>query len=406
MLIATRRSIKLNCKHCGVSFSSAASDNSFCCVGCEQVYELIHSMGLETFYDLQNGPGKPVVIDDSSKHKSDFAWVNVLQNESEASKSPRELLVQLNGLSCLGCSWLVEHLFMRRSGAVRAKVSLEENSLWVRWDPKVLNVLEFLEELRSFGYLASPISKSMNVRWTALTWQWVLCMLFAFNGVFLSLAQTFTSIDIKYQGLFHLLELCFSLISIFVGGSYFFVPVWRSLQARFIHYDLLITLGLILYSVRQFFFFFTSSHENASLWHISLLISLLLFGRWWHARIVHGEFVVPNEGIAIRRIQFLITYYTFGILCSLLFLVSFNYYWQRPQIIESTAAALLAGALYPIARIAQNRAPAWIVAVGFFLVSAGICLGATNLLTPLLACAWASVVGAIWLQALKSSARA
>ncbi|MEC9227878.1 MAG: hypothetical protein VYA21_03545, partial [Verrucomicrobiota bacterium] len=106
------------------------------------------------------------------------------------------------------------------------------------------------------------------------------------------------------------------------------------------------------------------------------------------------------------RIQFLITYYIFGILCSLLFLVSFNYYWQRPQIIESTTAALLAGALYPIARIAQNRAPAWIVAVGFFLVSAGIYLGATNLLTPLLACAWASVVGVIWLQALKSSARA
>ena len=406
MLIATRRSIKLNCKHCGVSFSSVASDNSFCCVGCEQVYELIHSMGLETFYDLQNGPGKPVAIDNSSKHQSDFAWVNVLQNESEASKSPRELRVQLSGLTCLGCSWLVEHLFMRRSGAVRAKVSLEENSLWMRWEPKVLNLLEFLEELRSFGYLASPISKSMNIRWTALTWQWVLCMLFAFNGVFLSFAQIFTSIDIKYQGLFHLLELCFSLISIFVGGSYFFVPVWRSLQARFIHYDLLITLGLLLYSVRQFFFFFTSSYENASLWHISLLISLLLFGRWCHARILHGEFVVPNEGIAIRRIQFLITYYTFGILFSLLFLVSFNYYWQRPHIIESTTAALLAGALYPIARIAQNRAPAWIVAVGFFLVSAGIYLGATNLLTPLLACAWASVVGVIWLQALKSSARA
>ncbi len=404
--MATSRSIKLNCKHCGLSFSSAASDNSFCCGGCEQVYELIHSKGLETFYDLQNGPGKPVEIDNSSTHQSDFAWVDALQNESQSSKSPRELRVQLSGLTCLGCSWLVEHLFMRRSGAVRAKVSLEESSLWVRWEPKVLNLLEFLEELRSFGYLASPLSKSMNIRWSGLTCQWVLCMLFAFNGVLLSFAQISTSIDIKYQGLFHLLELCFSLISTFVGGSYFFVPVWRSLQARFIHYDLLITLGLLLYSARQFFFFFTSSHENASLWHISLIISLLLFGRWWHARIVHGEFVVPNEGIAIRRIQFLLTYYILGILCFLLLLVCFKCYWQRPQIIESTAAALLAGALYPIARIAQNRAPAWIVAVGFFLVSAGICLGVTNLLTPLLACAWASAVGVIWLQALKSSAQA
>ena len=396
----------MNCKHCGLSFSSAASDNSFCCGGCAQVYELIHSKGLETFYDLQNGPGKPVAIDNYSTHQSDFAWVDALQNKSEASKSPSELRVQLSGLTCLGCSWLVEHLFMRRSGALGAKVSLEENSLWVRWEPKVLNLLEFLEELRSFGYLASPISKSVTARWSALTWQWVLCMLFAFNGVVLSFAQISTSIDIKYQGLFHLLELCFSLISIFVGGSYFFVPVWRSLRARFIHYDLLITLGLLLYSVRQFFFFFTSSHENASLWHIPLLIGLLLFGRWWHARIVHGEFVIPKEGIAIRRIQFLLTFYTWGVLCFLLLFFSFNYYLQRPQIIESTTAALLAGALYPIARIAQNRAPTWIVAVGFFSVSAGICLGATNLLTPLLACAWASVVGVIWLQALKSYAQA
>ncbi|HBO57571.1 MAG TPA: hypothetical protein DD622_03945, partial [Opitutae bacterium] len=77
-----------------------------------------------------------------------------------------------------------------------------------------------------------------------------------------------------------------------------------------------------------------------------------------------------------------------------------------PEIIESTTAALLAGALYPIARIAQNRAPVWMVAVGFFLVSVGICLGATNLLTPLLSCALASAVGVIWLQALKATARA
>ena len=142
------------------------------------------------------------------------------------------------------------------------------------------------------------------------------------------------------------------------------------------------------------------------MWHIPLLIGLLLFGRWWHARIAHGEFVIPKEGIAIRRIQFLLTFYTWGVLCFLLLFFSFNYYLQRPQIIESTTAALLAGALYPIARIAQNRAPTWIVAVGFFSVSAGICLGATNLLTPLLACAWASVVGVIWLQALKSYAQA
>ena len=406
MLMATGRSIKQNCKHCGLSFLSASNDSNFCCQGCAQVYELIHSKGLETFYDIQNGAGKPVTIDNFGTHQSDFAWVDALQDENQSNKSPSELRVQLSGLTCLGCGWLVEHLFMRRSGAVRAKVSLEENSLWVCWKPNALNLSDFLEELRTFGYLAYPISKSVTARWSALTWQWVLCMLFTFNGVLLFFAQIATSVDIKYLGLFHLLDLCFSLISIFVGGSYFFVPVWRSLQARVMHHDFLITLGLLLYIVTQLFPFFASSYENSSLWHISLLISLLLFGRWWHARIAHGEFVVSQEGIAIRRVQFLLTFFIWGVLCSLLLFGSISYNWQGPEIIESTTAALLAGALYPIARIAQNRAPVWMVAVGFFLVSVGICLGATNLLTPLLSCALASAVGVIWLQALKATARA
>ncbi|MCH2035893.1 MAG: heavy metal translocating P-type ATPase metal-binding domain-containing protein [Puniceicoccaceae bacterium] len=399
--MATGRIIKQNCKHCGLSFLSATSDVSFCCLGCAQVYELIHSKGLEAFYDLRNGAGKPTAIDNSDMHQSDFAWVDMLQQESQTNKSPSELRVQLSGLTCLGCSWLVEHLFMRRTGAVLAKVSLEENSLWLRWEPKVLNISAFLEELRTFGYLASPISKSVTARWSALTWQLVLCMLFAFNGVLLSFAQTSTSIDIKYQGLFHLLELCFSLISIFVGGSYFFVPVWRSLQARFIHYDFLITLGLLLFIVTQFFFFFTTSFENARLWQISLLISLLLFGRWWHARIVHGKLVLPTEGIAIRRVQLLLPLFTRGVLCSLLLFFIINYHRQGPQIIESTTAALLAGTLYPIARIVQNCPPAWMVIIGFLLVFISICIGATNLLTPLWSCALASTIGVIWLHALK-----
>ena len=403
--MATGSSIKQNCKHCGLSFSSAASGSSFCCLGCAQVYELIHSKGLETFYDIQNGAGKPVTTDSFGTHQSDFSWVDTLQDESQSNKSPSELRVQLSGLTCLGCSWLVEHLFMRRSGAVRAKVSLEENSLWVCWKPNVLNLSDVLEELRTFGYLAYPISKSVTARWSALTWQWVLCMLFAFNGVLLCFAQISTSVDMKYQGLFRLLDLCFSLISILVGGSYFFVPVWRSLQARVMHHDFLITLGLLLYIVTQLFFFFTSSYQNSSLWRISLLISLLLFARWWHARIAHGEFVVSQEGIAIRRVQFLLTFFTWGVLCSLLLFGSFSYHWQGPQVIESITAALLAGALYPIARIAQNRAPLWMVAVGFFLVSVGICLSASNLLTPLLSCACAGAVGVIWLQALKATAR-
>ena len=404
--MGTGRSIKQNCKHCGHSFSSAVTGSSFCCLGCAQVYELIHSKGLETFYDVQNGNRKPVTIDSFGTHQTDFSWIDALQDESQSSKSTCELRVQLSGLTCLGCSWLVEHLFMRRSGAVRAKVSLEDNSLWVSWKPNALKLSDFLEELRTFGYLAYPLSKSVTACWSALTWQWVLCMLFAFNGVLLCFAQISTSIDIKYQGLFHLLDLCFSLISILVGGCYFFVPVWRSLKARVMHHDFLITLGLLIYIVTQLFFFFTSSYQHSSMWSISLLISLLLFGRWWHARIAHGEFVVSQEGIAIRRVQFLLNFFTWGVLCSLLLFGSFSYHWQGPQVIESTTAALLAGALYPIARIAQNRVPIWMVAVGFFLVFLGICLGATNLLTPVLSCALASAVGVIWLQALKAIARA
>ena len=51
---------KQRCYHCGESCSDETvifDDKSFCCNGCQMVYQILDENGLCNYYDLQNSPG-------------------------------------------------------------------------------------------------------------------------------------------------------------------------------------------------------------------------------------------------------------------------------------------------------------------------------------------------------------
>jgi P-type Cu2+ transporter len=62
----------------------------------------------------------------------------------------------LEGISCVGCVWLVEKLFSRHPGAIRAAAHPASGRLHLEWLPGKCELEPFLRELCQFGYVAAP----------------------------------------------------------------------------------------------------------------------------------------------------------------------------------------------------------------------------------------------------------
>lgn len=392
--------MKQICKHCGTTFAATAKEAVFCCAGCAQVYERIREAGLETFYAMRDEAGRPV--DAAAVDRAAFAWAAALQATSEAQGCRCQL--RLDGLSCLGCAWLVEHLFKRQQGAEQARVSLEGRSLWMQWQPRAFDLAAFLAELRSFGYSAAPFREGVTARWSPLTWRWVLCGIFALNGLLLSTRQVTTSLDPSLHGLFRLLELCFAILSLLVGGSHFIVPAWRSLQARLLHYDLLVALGVVLLTGWQLRAFFHADAEGAGLWPLSALLTVLLFGRWCQSRASLGEASPSARGLEPQQVQRWLQYYLRAVLCGLPLGIVLHLDSPVSRGLESILAACFAGALYPLARAAQSRPSQAVFACGLMTAATGVGLSLFGWLSSFQAIVWMALSGLLW-QGLRSASR-
>src|SRR5689334_14452011 len=101
------QTLKKTCIHCGTQFRPADERPDFCCAGCEFVHGLIKERGLTQYYELQDGSSFPVKA--AVFQQRDHGWLAELQTANAGA-----LDLNLQGISCIGCVWLIERLFERR----------------------------------------------------------------------------------------------------------------------------------------------------------------------------------------------------------------------------------------------------------------------------------------------------
>ncbi len=236
------------CEHCGTEFSPRKGLEKFCCKGCEYVAELIDEQGFEQFYDLKQGLAvAPVRSRPFEEH--DFAWLEALLKEAEddANGSTAKLVVGLEGISCVGCVWLIEKLFERCEGGVRAVASPSQGRMQLEWQAGECDIEGFLRELCQFGYVACPSSQGGgDHERRQLIARLGLCGAFALNTMAFSLPVYLgMPKDFEFAELFRMIALLSATLSMLVGGGYFIDRAWKALKARSLHIDLPIGLGLI-----------------------------------------------------------------------------------------------------------------------------------------------------------------
>src|SRR5690606_20841030 len=123
--------------------------------GCAQVYQIIQSRGLDKFYDLK--PGTVAPVGNAILQSRDFSWLKDAANRAETAGSDHaELNLDVQGLSCIGCVWLIEKIFNDLPGSMAIEVSPQQGGMHLVWKTGAFDVVAFAAELQRFGYLVGP----------------------------------------------------------------------------------------------------------------------------------------------------------------------------------------------------------------------------------------------------------
>ncbi len=123
----------------------------FCCAGCAAVWEVLHEAGLGRFYDA-GGVGEPgLQVAAAAEPRAPVPVLDALEAAGEAE-------LDVAGMRCASCSWLIEQYLGQRPGVSEVRASYAASSCHVRWDRGRTSLSLLLGDLARIGYRARPAS--------------------------------------------------------------------------------------------------------------------------------------------------------------------------------------------------------------------------------------------------------
>src|SRR4029079_8498720 len=142
--------------HCGSPVPADAGD--YCCAGCEAVAALLRTEDLTRYYEIAGGALLPVGATPGARS---HAWLEpLLEAQRHASLPTVELDVQ--GIHCAACVWLMNETFRRRSGGVSLTVNPALGKVRLCWRRELFDLAAWIEAVERFGYQFGPSRKTAS----------------------------------------------------------------------------------------------------------------------------------------------------------------------------------------------------------------------------------------------------
>ncbi len=262
------------CEHCDLPLSTG--QERFCCAGCERVFALLHEEGLGRYYELRGGPG--VAVDDGAPTLEGADWIDRLE-------PGQSLDLDVQGLHCAACVWLLESLYQRHgAGELEVSSALGRASLRpVAGD----DVRAFVADVERFGYRIRPAGDAGGST-DGLLLRLGVSVALAGNGMMYALATYLGLESGPVHRFFAQLGMAAATLSVLIGGSYFIGRAGRALVRRQVSLDLPIALGILLaYAGALFSFFVNGEARYADT--LSIFVALMIGGRWLRERALERD---------------------------------------------------------------------------------------------------------------------
>ena len=287
---------KVKCTHCHLEFDESVMITEqegekrlyFCCKGCQGVYHLLKSEGLDSFYEkLGNNTLEPA----SNPKEEDldrFDMEGFRKKYVRVTKEGfSEISLIIEGIHCSACVWLNEKVLHNQKGVIEATINYSNNKAKVIWDDDEISLSKIIETIRSIGYNAYPYDpKLQEERATKARNEYysrILVGVFAtMNIMWIAIAQYtgyFTGMEKSHKNILNIAEFILATPTLFYSGWIFFRGAWYGLKNRFINMDVLVATGATLAYLYSIYAMVTQKGE-VYFDSVTMIITFVLVGKY------------------------------------------------------------------------------------------------------------------------------
>jgi Cu2+-exporting ATPase len=239
------------------------------------------------------------------------AWLEpLLAGAQQGTTEVCALDLDVQGIHCAACVWLMNETFRRAGGGLGITVNPALGKVRLVWRRGGFDVEAWLSLVERFGYQFGPSRKGPSAVLGSLTWRLGVVAALSMNVMLFSLSFYFglSPAESDIYPLFSALSLALSTAVVAIGGWPFFRAALRGLHARMLHLDLPIALGILLV-------YGTSLAELARgrggaftyFDTLNAFVTLMLLGRFLQQRLLerNRRFLLDDDGaedICVRRL--------------------------------------------------------------------------------------------------------
>jgi len=242
------------CAHCGLPAPANEDEPSFCCAGCRTVHGLLEDAGLGDYYALRSSletsaPKRPA--EETNALLARYAHLDDPQVARAHGLAPGAATLELGGLHCAACVWVLERLPRLHPGVNSARVDYGRGRIHLRWNPDEISLAPLAASLHRLGYPPQLRTEDANadrrlrsrrelLRLTvtgALAGNVMLMAFAAHAGIMAS--------DADLGRFMEILSLVLAIPAVTWGALPFYRGSVSGLRAGVLHMDLPISMGIV-----------------------------------------------------------------------------------------------------------------------------------------------------------------
>lgn len=243
------------------------------------MYRIIHDESLERFYDLRGDVSRPV--GSSVFENTDYPWLDCLIEAAESKGDVAELSLGLEGISCVGCVWLIDRVFSEEEGGVSCRVNVQYGTIDLEWKSGAFDLRAFAGRIKQFGYRICPARESGDSESKKVVWKLGLAGAFALNGMLYTLPGYLgMESDFLIATHFNWLSAIFATFSMLFCGSYFIGKAAKAAAQGIAHLDLPISIGIVFAYLVSWYGIWKGDEHLVYFDFVSTFVFLMLVGRW------------------------------------------------------------------------------------------------------------------------------
>lgn len=278
----------IRCAHCGDECPQdhiIYDDKDFCCNGCQMVYEVLKSNGLEDYYQYEVNPG----VSQKSVLRKNYAFLddedvvsNLLEFKEETLAKISFMLPQIH---CASCVWLLENINKLHAGILGSRVNFLAKTATISYNPQLISLRKVVELLSMIGYPPELNLQRLSSAKSGLQDRSIYYKLglagFAFGNIMLLSFPEYLGFE-KASVKFYLgyINIVLALPVLLYSGIDYLRSAWWTIRLKQINIDIPIAVGMLTLFIRSVYEILTATGEGY-LDSLVGFIFFLLIGKWF-----------------------------------------------------------------------------------------------------------------------------